>query len=63
MAAPPELECGVAPLSPPAPANQQLLGGGVAPLGQGSSPQAWGSSSRPPLLRCYSLALSMATSR
>ena len=31
-AAPPDLEYGVAPLSPPAPAQQLLLGGGVAPL-------------------------------
>ena len=31
-AAPPDLERGVAPLGPPAPAQRQLLGGGVAPL-------------------------------
>ena len=30
--APPDLERGVAPLGPPAPAQRQLLGGGVAPL-------------------------------
>ena len=30
-AAPPDLECGVAPFGPPAPAQQLLLGGGVAP--------------------------------
>ena len=35
-AAPPDLEREVAPLSPPAPAKQQLLGGGVAPLQRGS---------------------------
>ena len=34
-AAPPDLERGVAPLGPPAPAQQPLLGGGVAPLGRG----------------------------
>ena len=34
-AAPPDLERGVAPLGPPAPAQQQLFGGGVAPLEQG----------------------------
>ena len=34
-AAPPDLERGVAPLSPPAPAQQPLLGDGVAPLGLG----------------------------
>ena len=33
MAAPPDLECGVAPLGPPAPMQPLLLGCGVAPLG------------------------------
>ena len=33
-AAPPDLEHGVAPLSPPAPAQPPLLGGGVGPLGR-----------------------------
>ena len=32
-AAPPDLECGVAPLGPPAPAQPLLLGCGVASLG------------------------------
>ena len=32
MAAPPDLERGVAPLSPPAPAQLLLLGHGVAPV-------------------------------
>ena len=32
-AAPPDLERGVAPLGPPAPAQPLLLGGGVSPLG------------------------------
>ena len=31
-AAPPDLEHGVAPLGPPAPVQQLVLGGGVAPL-------------------------------
>ena len=31
-AAPPDLECGIAPLGPPAPAQPLLLGGGVASL-------------------------------
>ena len=31
---PPDLECGVAPLGPPAPAQPLLLGRGVAPLGR-----------------------------
>ena len=31
--APPDLECGVAPLGPPAPTPLQLLGRGVPPLG------------------------------
>ena len=47
-AAPPDLGRGVAPLGPPAPR-------GAAP------PWRWGSSSRPPLLRWHSLALSVAT--
>ena len=34
LAAPPDLECGVAPLGPPAPAQLLLLGHGVAPLGR-----------------------------
>ena len=56
-AAPPDLEPGVAPLGPPAPVQQPLLGGGVAPLGRRSCavaawwfprrPWARGSSSRP----------------
>ena len=33
MATPPDLEHGVAPLSPPAPAQPLLLGRGVTPLG------------------------------
>ena len=33
-AAPPDLECGVAPLGPPAPAQPPLLGLGVAPPGR-----------------------------
>ena len=32
MATPPDLECGVAPLGPPVPAQPLLLGRGVAPL-------------------------------
>ena len=32
-AAPPDLECGVAPLGPPVPMQPLLLGRGVAPLG------------------------------
>ena len=38
-AAPPALERGGAPLGPPAPAQQPLLGGGDAPLGQGPCPR------------------------
>ena len=34
-ATPPDLERGVAPPSPPGPAQQPLFGGGVAPLRQG----------------------------
>ena len=41
-AAPPDLEHGVAPLSPPAPAQPPLLGRGVTPLGHRPWPRAWG---------------------
>ena len=34
MAAPPDLECEVAPLRPPVPTQQLLPGGGVPPLGR-----------------------------
>ena len=34
MAAPPDLECEVGPLGPPAPAQPLLLGRGVDPIGQ-----------------------------
>ena len=57
--APPDLERGVAPPSPPAPGSS-LLGGGVAPLCRCPWPGTWGSSSRPTILRCRSLALSFA---
>ena len=33
MSAPPDFECGVAPLDPPLPTQPPLLGHGVAPLG------------------------------
>ena len=55
--APPDLECGIAPLGPPAPAQPPLLGHGVAPPGRRPWPRMWGSSSWL-LLRCRSLALS-----
>ena len=45
MASPPDLEHGVAPLCLPAPVQQLLLGGGVAPLSRRPWPRAWGSSS------------------
>ena len=44
-AAPPDLECGIAPLGPPAPAQPALLGCGVASPGCGPWPLVWGSSS------------------
>ena len=56
-ATPPDLECGVAPLGPPAPTQPPLLGGGVAPPSRCPWPWTWGSSSRP-FLRGRSLALS-----
>ena len=51
-AAPPDLEHGVAPLSPPAPVQPLLLGRRVAPLGHCTWPRTWGSSSSPFLHRC-----------
>ena len=41
-ATPPDLECGVAPLGPPAPAQPLLLGRGVAPPGCCPLPRAGG---------------------
>ena len=68
------LNGGVAPLGPPVPRHQPLLGGGIAPLrgspdlrggvvphGRRPLPRTWGSSSRPPLLHCSSLVLSVPT--
>ena len=49
-ATPPDLERGVAPLGPPAPAQPTLLGCGVAPPSRRPWPRTWGSSSRPPPL-------------
>ena len=56
-AAPPDLECGIAPLGPPVPVQPPLLRCGVAPPGHRPWPQAWGSSFRL-FLCCRSLALS-----
>ena len=50
-ATPPDLECGVAPLGPPAPTQPLLLGYGVAPPGRRPWLQARGISSRP--LLCH----------
>ena len=58
-AALPDLERGVAPLSPPAPRQPPLLGGGLAPLSRQPRPRTWGSSSGP-LLHSRSLALLVA---
>ena len=44
-AAPSDLECGVAPLGPPAPVQPPLFGRVVAPLGRRPWLQTWGSSS------------------
>ena len=71
-AAHPDLQRGIAPLGPPAPAQPWLLGGGIGPPGPRSWPRVWGSSSGPPpltsdlgsssrlFLHRYSLALSVA---
>ena len=55
----PDLEQGVAPLGPPAPAQPPLLGRRVAPLCRRPWPQMWDSSSWP-LLCGRSLVLSVA---
>ena len=54
--APPDLERGIAPLGPPAPAQSPLLGRGVVHLGSRPSPRTQSSSSWP-FLCCHSLAL------
>ena len=46
--APPDLERGIAPLGPPAPAQPLLLGHGVATPGRRPSLPRWGGSSWPP---------------
>ena len=50
-AAPPNLECGIAPLGPPAPAQPLLLGCGVAPPSRCPWPPMQGGSSWPFLCR------------
>ena len=56
MAAPSDLERGIALLGPPLPMQPPLLGNGVAPPGRHPWPRTWGSSSWPFL--CHrSLAL------
>ena len=47
MAAPPDLERGVAPLGPSAPTEPLLLRHGVAPLGYSCASAAWHSQSPP----------------
>ena len=59
-ASPPDLEFGVCPLNPPAPAQPWLLGHGVAPPSHCPWPRTWGNSSQP-FLHNHSLALSAAT--
>ena len=75
IAAPSDLQCGKAPLGPPAPCAAMALGRGVGPPGHRSGPRAWGrgvaprgrhpwprtqGSSSPPFLRRRSQALSAA---
>ena len=60
-AAPPDLERGVAPLGPPAPAQPALLGREVAPLGCRPWPQTWGSSSQPRFFEAHRSQHSSAT--
>ena len=49
-AALPDLQRGIAPLGPPAPAQPRLLGRGVCPPGHRPWPRSWGCSSLPPPL-------------
>ena len=58
-AGPLDLECGIAPLGPPAPMQPPLLGRCVAPPGRRPWSRAWGCSSRL-FLSHRSLALSAA---
>ena len=61
-ATPPDLECGIAPLGPPAPTQPPLLGCGVAPLGRCPWPRVWGWSFwLPPLAWFMGYLLSAAT--
>ena len=60
-AALPDLQCGIAPLGPPAPTQPPLLGHGVAPPGCCPWPRAWDGSSRPPLALDAGWLLSAAT--
>ena len=46
----PDLQRGIAPLGPPAPAQPRLLGCWVGPPGHRPWPRAWGCSSQPPPL-------------
>ena len=50
-AALPDLQRGIAPLGPPAPAQPRLLGRGVGPPGHRPWPQAWGPRVAPPICR------------
>ena len=52
----PDLQCGIAPLGPPVPAQPLLLGGGVAPPGRCPWPQMW----LAPLGRCPNLGRRVA---
>ena len=45
-AAPPDLECGIAPLGPPAPTQPPLLGHGIAPPGRRPG-LGWGGNNSP----------------
>ena len=55
----PDVQCLIAPLGPPVPAQPRLFGPGVGPPGRQPWPRAWGSSSRL-FLRRHSLTLSAA---
>ena len=55
----PDLQRGIAPLGPPAPAQPRLLGHGVGPPGHSPWPPSWGCSSRPPPLACVHITHTM----
>ena len=53
----PGLQCGIAPLGPPVPAQPRLLGCGVGPPGNCPWPPAWGCGVAPPACRLFNITV------